>query len=178
MGGRTGCCEQGVSTKLLRRPVVVVGRAGRGRRAAGRSVTRGAGGRVCNAVLAHACAMHACSNVRLAGSRCCRSPGGLLARSRRAAQVSACSAMSSTAKARPQMGQGTLLELRPVEARPRTISAPLERQVGGPQHGLCFFSTRARRWCWGSGWQGKGRRGRGRRVVDDMIASVCVKRGW
>ena len=53
----------------------------------------------------------------------CRFPGGLLARSRRAAQMSACSTMSSRAKERPQMGHGTLFEPRAVEARRRSCAA-------------------------------------------------------
>ena len=53
----------------------------------------------------------------------CRFPGRLLARSRRAAQMSACSTMSSRAKERPQMGHGTLFEPRAVEARRRSCAA-------------------------------------------------------
>ena len=57
----------------------------------------------------HCCSRFCCLPL---GSRC-RFPGGLLARSRRVAQVSACSAMSSRANDRPQMGQGTLDLARP-----------------------------------------------------------------
>ena len=67
--------------------------------------------------------VHVHVHVRVRVSSRCRFPGGLLARSRRAAQVSACSTMSSRAKERLQMGQGTLFELRAVEARRRSTCA-------------------------------------------------------
>lgn len=78
--------------------------------------------------LQHACA--AAAGARGGGSRCCRSPGSLFARSRREAQVSACSAMNSMAKGRPQMGQGTPAELRAVETR--DPSRPIEFRLVQP----------------------------------------------